>query len=335
MWLNYDETNNNIVQELLERASRIHADKFDKLKKVADDSFKPLNKLKEAPKAMSYKINEVASLGYDSPKWFMHKPYYGDWKYFSTVSAIEDCKSRILGLIDRYVLECQVVFDQNIPLIEENKAIIEKLGLIMKAIGIPEKYTHSYYKTNRSSTKTSETKIAGWREDVARNIQTQNVTIPDKSKLLETLDKEYKKAVWAAGEDERKAKAEKEKDSKENTLAMLRVKYTPDNPLADIHDIRDEILAKDKYLHLSYWLERNRGDWSEGYNYAEIGIDSFEVVTTQDREIYDEISGLIEDWDGDGRCFRDCKWNYGVIYDMCIDHELKKDLETAKSMCPE
>jgi hypothetical protein len=82
------------------------------------------------------------------------------------------------------------------------------------------------------------------------------------------------------------------------------------------NEILNTILDKNKYLRLAYYLEKNRSDWNDGPYYAECGLEKFPVVSDIDREISKEISGHISDWDGDGRVFRDCKWNYSALYEM-------------------
>lgn len=80
-----------------------------------------------------------------------------------------------------------------------------------------------------------------------------------------------------------------------------------------------------KYLHLAHWLNRNREDWSDGYSYAEVGINNFKVENEQDREILDSLLALIdENWDGDGRVFRDTKWNYDALYSL-VPEDLRSD----------
>jgi hypothetical protein len=219
--------------------------------------------------------------------------------------------------------DCQDVYDSNVPLIVENKNIIERIGLIMRTIGVPDSYTHSYYKTNNSRNKTTENKIAGWREDAARNIPTTNINIPDKKRLVQSVEEAYAKAIHAAGEAEREVKKKEEELLKQNELAMLRVKYTPDNALSDAWDILFKILKEDKYLCLAHYLQLNRGDWSDGYHYAETGIDDFSADSPEDKLIYKEITGLIENWDGDGRVFRDCKYNYDYLFNLVEDHLVK------------
>jgi hypothetical protein len=90
------------------------------------------------------------------------------------------------------------------------------------------------------------------------------------------------------------------------------------------------IVSKNKYLCLAYWLEQNRNDWNDGYSFAETGLDSFTIETETDELIYKDIQSYMDDWGGDGRVFRDCEWNYGVLYGMVEDEELMKDFETVQ-----
>jgi hypothetical protein len=98
--------------------------------------------------------------------------------------------------------------------------------------------------------------------------------------------------------------------------------------------IRENILKKDKYLALAYYLEKNRNDWNDGCRYAEIGLCMFTVETEEDQKIFDNIQEFIDDWDmdGDGRCFRDCEYNYNVLYGMVKDESLLKDIEHLKDL---
>lgn len=88
---------------------------------------------------------------------------------------------------------------------------------------------------------------------------------------------------------------------------------------SDKDSILDALLAKDKYLRLAYYLERNRNDWNDGYFFARTGLDGFEVVSEDDQAISKEIGDLLDSDDVDGRCFRDCHFNYGVLYGMADD----------------
>ena len=115
-------------------------------------------------------------------------------------------------------------------------------------------------------------------------------------------------------------------------MAMFRVKYTPDEPESDKQEILDAILEKNKYLRLAHYLRMNRGDWTDGYDYAETGLSGFVVETEVDSEIEKDITHHINNWDGDGRIFRDCEYNYNVIFGMVEDEQLMKDYNSVYEM---
>jgi hypothetical protein len=73
-------------------------------------------------------------------------------------------------------------------------------------------------------------------------------------------------------------------------------------------------VEKNKYLKLAHYLSKNRLDWSDGCSYAQEGLENWINETSFDEEIYKEISGLISNWDNDGRVFRDCEHNYDSLF---------------------
>ena len=113
-------------------------------------------------------------------------------------------------------------------------------------------------------------------------------------------------------------------------LALLRAKYTPDDAESDKYTILDKILGKDKYLRLAYYLEQNRNDWNDGYNYAETGLDGFTAETDEDKRIVETLQETIRESDYvDGRVFRDSWPTYGDLYGKVEDATLLSDLEKA------
>lgn len=124
--------------------------------------------------------------------------------------------------------------------------------------------------------------------------------------------------------------------AKKHELVLLRAKYTPDNPISDVHTIRDVILSKDKYLMLGYWLMRNREDWNDGYGYAEVGLSQFSIDSAEDAEIHASLTDIInrsyEEGGIDGRVFRDCEYSYGYLFGKVNDQSLFKDYEKITSM---
>jgi len=229
----------------------------------------------------------------------------------------------------------------NAQFVEENKEIAEHNQLqrsrvyqIMKTLGIRENYSTWEYKTNRSRNKTEKKHRAGFISDLDRITPRDNYE--DLCKQIEEKYRQIEKFGETKLKEVEAARAEKEKKEREETkrkeYALLQAKYTPDNANSEIFQIIDVILSKNKYLRLAYWLEKNRGDWTDGYDYAETGIGGFVVETDQDKEIESELTEIIyeECPDIDGRVFRDCKWNYSVLYGMVEDEQLLKDLEKAQ-----
>lgn len=93
--------------------------------------------------------------------------------------------------------------------------------------------------------------------------------------------------------------------------------------------VMTNLINRDKYLCLGHFMILNRGDWSSGSDYANEGLKNFNISSDEDSEIYDEISGLANNWEGDGRVFRDCKYNYDYILSLC-DEDIYSDYQKLK-----
>jgi len=55
---------------------------------------------------------------------------------------------------------------------------------------------------------------------------------------------------------------------------------------------------------------RNRIDWSDGPDIVRSELRHFAVENDIDKLIYECLSNCVDNWDGDGRVFRDCEYNY-------------------------
>lgn len=114
-------------------------------------------------------------------------------------------------------------------------------------------------------------------------------------------------------------------------LALLRAKYTPEDAMSGKYEILHAILEKDKYLNLAHHLEANRNDWNDGYWSAKRGLQGFTIDSNEDQEIYNCIYKITQYEDVDGRYFRDCEYNYGMLFGK-VDAALYKDYEIVKEM---
>lgn len=219
---------------------------------------------------------------------------------------------------------------ESLPLVEENqrriannKAIYERIMGLIRNSGLKESIRVKKtgrgigYNTVEAPWVSSIRTLIPMADNWASCLQMFESWKRENAEWRRKLDAE-------AAAEKRKKDAEEAKIAAEVTRRELLSRYGL-GPEADLSDCLDAILGKNKYLRLAHYLQKNRGDWSDGYDYAETGLSGFEVETPTDREIEANISGLIENWDGDGRCFRDCEWSYGAIFGLVEDPQLMAD----------
>lgn len=277
-------------------------------------------------------------------KPFPNKSFYGSGKFdigdapskaFNTmiksVEIIDKRMGEIEKLVDKYIDDCEKVYEYNKEVIRHNLLIQKKVSLFMEEIGIPSSFTHSYYKTSRSSRMTEESRKAGYLEDLGRLMETSQISVPNRDSLLRYFRDKYNTVRKECVDKEREQQEEMNKKKDIHKIALLRAKYTPDNACSSNSEIKDAILMRDKYLSLAYSLEISR--CTHDQSHAEEGLNKFEVDegSANDKEIYEDIRKCIDcsAYGHDGRIFRDCKWNYDVLYGMVKDATLLKDLEEA------
>lgn len=220
----------------------------------------------------------------------------------------------------------------NLPAIQNNLKIQQGIVKMMEKFGVKGSWSTYEYKSSRSRSKTEVTHHCSWFSEVNRFIKTNDGFSGIESEHKQFLEKVEKWKIEQTKKLEMKQREIAQQEHaivKSRTLAQLQVKYGLE-PTAEFRDVLDVLLDKNKYLCLAYWLEQNRNDWNDGYSFAQIGLDSFTTETETDELIYKDIQSYIDDWDGDGRVFRDCEWNYSVLYGMVEDEELMKDFETVQ-----
>jgi hypothetical protein len=321
------------VAELLTLAlNHYRKEKADLLLKV-DDNVPQSKKLLPFPNKGSYVIGS-SSLAHSCSYWFNEKTYYSGDKEISNSSALVARRELISTVIDKYIADFTEIHKANLEIIEHNKLVVRKITALMQAVGIPNTYSESYFKSSRSTRKTTDTKKAGYLADIDRNIETSQESIPSKESMMYGVNDKYRVIYDKIRLEETKAERERQAQEELHKVALLRAKCTPDDASSSSWVIREAILSKDKYLHPAYWLERNRGDWGDGYDYAETGLKGFNVEdgNVVDQEIEKCIQECIDSAeDGvDGRIFRDCEYNYGVLYGMVKDPTLLDDLQKVR-----
>ena len=309
---------------------------ISQLQSKVDETIPKPKKYIPYPKTDSYKIYDNITLGNSSSYFFLFKNYWGTINDKDiTVDMLEERWKHIQLVAAKYEADCNIVSKANLEIITHNNIVRDKITSIMKELGVPDTYYTKEYKTNRS-TKLTETKhYAGYKGDLDRLMPAEKKPL-DVVNMLSGVKRTYDEKLRTARDNIHKAEMEKIKVTQMHELALLRAKYTPDNPISDVHTIRDVILSKDKYLMLGYWLMRNREDWSDGYGYAEVGLSQFSIDSVEDAEIHASLTDIIrngyDEGSVDGRVFRDCEYSYGYLFGKVSDQSLFKDYEKITSM---
>lgn len=260
---------------------------------------------------------------------------YGSSYYERDPKTIEEVDTKLSQLLAKAEQERAKVLEEhqaNIPAIENNLKVREKITQIMKDIGIPNNYSTSEFKTQRSRTKTTTTHSAGYLGDLQRNapVSDEKDRILTLIKSAEDSLKRHADTLKATIRKELQ-EAEKTEKAKKEVLAKarLQVKYNLDDDF-EWSDVVDMLDSKDKYFKLARAMEDTRNDWNDGYGRVQYAISDFEVVTEEDKEIFEYIHELAyESEDIDGRVFRDCEYNYSFLYGK-VSEEIMKDYDTLK-----
>lgn len=220
---------------------------------------------------------------------------------------------------------------ENVKRVTSNKTTEAKIFDILEQVGISSSYYG--YKTSRSSKSTKM--YHSFPSEIRKQIPTQyseNKLDELKKTLIDQVKKIWNDEIYKMKQVRvKKEKEEKEKEYNKK-LALLLAKY--DLELTDSwKELNEAIIDKSKYLRLAHYLEANRNDWTDGYSYADSGLSNFVTESDLDNKIYNDISSYMYDkWDGDGRVFRDCEYNYSVIYSIAAkeDPQLYKDYQTVQ-----
>lgn len=242
-----------------------------------------------------------------------YKDIRGDetWGYYQFSYNNEKSKENFMTILNA-IKELDDTTDQeNITASKINTHTKDVVMKMLKDIGVPtQKYD---YATSRARSKSWIN--CSWTYEIQSSFKTYYSNIEKiKNNLSDSFDKLYKSDQLKRKEEENKKQQEIQRKENDRQLAYMLSKYELEIT-SDWKDLQHAIIDKNKYLYLAHYLMMNRGDWNDGYSYARTGLYSFKVETAQDQEIYDCINNIITEYkDVDGRYFRDCEWNYDVLY---------------------
>jgi hypothetical protein len=221
----------------------------------------------------------------------------------------------------------------NLAAIENNKAVRARVEQLMTGIGMPLKWSDRD-RNSRSRYPKTVTHDAGWKTDLWREVPIDDgfaLATQTYQSLKARYDEYAESAKGAAAREqaqrEAAEKARIEKRKADMALAAILLRYSLP-PESEWSDVLDALRARDQRLDLAVAMAQTRGDWSEGAYRVWDALHRFTINTDEDKDIAADVTPLLADFD-DGRCFRDCAWNYSRIFDSVADKQLSADVQLA------
>lgn len=223
--------------------------------------------------------------------------------------------------------------EKNLPAIETNKAVAARVNALMIEIGMPTSYSERDTKSRARYPKTI-THSAGYLADLRRHCPTAD-SFEFATSTYERLKKDYDAYAARAEEEAKQADAKREREAvalvekrkADMELAAVLLRY--ELPLeSSWSDVLDALCEKDQRLDLAVAMQRTRGDWSEGPYRVKNALDRFQIETTEDKDIANDVLSCLDDFE-DGRVFRDTNWNYGRLFASVKDEVLAADVQKA------
>ncbi|CUI86305.1 MULTISPECIES: hypothetical protein [Achromobacter] len=279
------------------------------------------------------KIQELEKVGYVGSCQYSPSSYasYMDSRW--STPTPERVAAHALNKLEEARQKDVAAHELNIPRIEINKAIHERVTAMMAEIGMPSSWSEPDRKS-RSRYPKSIRHDAGYLLDLRREAKTSD-GFEYATTSYESLKKRYeeyaedakRQAELERNKAQREREAEEAKRREDMELAGILLRYGLD-VMSSWADVLEALRAKDKYLDLAIAGQRTRGDWSGGPWQVRNALDRFTIESDTDKDIVVDLSDCLADFE-DGRVFRDTTWNYDRLFGMVKDEQLLKDAQLA------
>jgi hypothetical protein len=228
-----------------------------------------------------------------------------------------------LQVANRALLELQAAHDKDVATHEKNLQALENNRLVwaavqefMTAIGMPDGYTAVDPKS-RSRFPKKIRHEAGYKTDLRREAILADGFEYGYSDMLNRYNefKAQAEAKEAQAVKEREREVEKAKAARRANVELahmvLRYKLDPDSTW---RDVLEHLREQHQRANLAIAMMNVRADWNDGPGEVSSAMHAFKIETNEDKDIANSVLGNLGDgWDGDGRCFRDCAWNYNRL----------------------
>lgn len=223
--------------------------------------------------------------------------------------------------------------EKNLPAMENNKAIAAAIVALNESMGMPKRWSEPD-RNSRSRYPKTIGHDAGYLTDIRREVVIDD-GFEHATSTYERLKKDYEAYVEQGKRDaeqaerarqrEQEALVEKRKADMELASLLLRHGLPIESSWSDV---LDHLRRKDQRLDLAVAMSQTRGDWSEGAYRVRDALERFTITTNEDKDIAADVAGCLIEFE-DGRCFRDCTWNYGRLFASVQDKQLAADVQAA------
>jgi hypothetical protein len=221
---------------------------------------------------------------------------------------------------------------KNETALANNKLVHDAVKAFMDALGMPKRFSVPDHKSRSRFPKTIS-HDAGYLTDLVREVRvsdnfdqatrTYNDLRTRYVAYKEQADREAEQEKRNAEQAEERAKAARRANIE---LAAIILRYSLDLD-ATWEDVLDALRGKHQRVDLAVAMMNVRHDWNDGPGEVSRAMDGFTIETTEDKDIANSVlSNLGDGWDGDGRCFRDCEWNYDRLLASLPDEQLRADV---------
>jgi len=254
---------------------------------------------------------------------------YSENSYKFPVKETDQSKNDVkefIKLFETFLEIDKKVYEENVKIAETNLKLKNTLYGIIQQMNIP---TCSYQPVSSRSSKTELT-LSPWYTSLASNFQTSTENFNENAykKFEEDVWKVFDKVVGEISKkklEKEKEQALAEKKRREDSLFSEMVSKYSLKDTVDWREILDVILSKDKHLELADEMLMTRNSFDNG-------IDGIESLAAQlsDENIKKSVLETCENWDGDGRAFRDCDYSYDYFFGL-VDKELLEDYQRVSS----
>ena len=225
-----------------------------------------------------------------------------------------------LGHLDSLIIE------KNTEINKRNKDLWKRMEDIFGQLGIPLT-AYTAIRKNKSELRTVPY-IADMKTKFNLNYSYSMKSVDElKDRIRDSWNKVSSDIRMKRIEKERKELADKTQRENDIKLGKFIAKYIPDSTDGTYSDVLYAILAKDINLELAAEMVAVRGDFNRGTRGIQRIIDRH-----TDSRIIAAISSAIQNWDGDGRQFRDCEYSYDALFALCSP-ELVVDYNEVSSIC--